>query len=219
MHESAVADRAAMAAGGGSGGFIAGRWRGDGGGSSRTPRRAYVTGMAIALSAIAMFFIAMVSAAVVRRGAPSGDWQPLRASGALWQVLLLNTIALVASSLTLAHSRSRARSGDAAEFRRWWLVTSALGLFFLAGQLFAWRQLVDAGLYLATNPSSSFFYLVTAAHGVHLAGGIAALLIVAFRPARRIAQTTAIEVTSMYWHAMDVIWICLFLFLWFGVRA
>ncbi len=219
MRESAIADPAGIAAGGGTGGFLEGGWRGGDGGPSRTPRRAYTTGMAIALSAIAMFFIAMVSAAVVRRGAPSGDWQPLRAGGALWRILSLNTVVLVASSLTLAHSRARARSGDDGGFRRWWLATSALGLLFLAGQLLAWRQLVEAGLYLATNPSSSFFYLITAAHGVHLAGGIVALLIVAFRPARRIAQSTAIEVTSIYWHAMDAIWICLFLFLWFGARA
>jgi cytochrome c oxidase subunit III len=219
MHETAVADRAGIAAGGSGGGIFAAEWRDGDGGSARTPRRAYVTGMAIALSAIAMFFVAIVSAAVVRRGAPSGDWQPLRAGTALWQILSLNTIVLVASSLTLMHSRSRARAGDTAGFQRWWLVTCALGVCFLAGQLLAWRQLVAAGLYLATNPSSSFFYLITAAHGVHLAGGIIALLVVAFRRTRKIAKETALEVASMYWHAMDAIWIFLFLFLMFGGRA
>ena len=162
---------------------------------------------------------AIVSAAVVRAGAPSGDWQPLRAGGALWQLLALNTLLLFASSFTLAQSRSRARSGDERGFRRWWLATSVLGLFFLAGQLFAWRMLVAAGLYLATNPSSSFFYLLTAAHGVHLAAGIVALFVVVFRPVQRMARSTAVEVASLYWHAMDAIWILLFLFLRFGVRA
>jgi cytochrome c oxidase subunit III len=218
MHESAVADRVGIV-GGNGGGFFSGERRGGDGGSPRTPRRAYVTGMLIALSAIAMFFVAIVSAAVVRRGAPSGDWQPLRAGSALWRILSVNTMVLVASSFTLAHSRSRARSGDAAGSRRWWLLTCALGVFFLAGQLLAWRQLVAAGLYLATNPSSSFFYLITAAHGVHLAGGIIALLVVAFRRARKIAQDAAVEVASMYWHAMDAIWMFLFLFLMFGGRA
>lgn len=219
MHESAVVDRAGIAGGGSGAGFFAGDWRGGDGGKSRTPHRAYVTGMLIALSAITMFFVAMVSAAVVRRGAPSGDWQPLRAGSALWRILSLNTIVLVASSLALTHSRSRSRTGDVAGFRRWWLVTCALGTLFLAGQLLAWRQLIAAGLYLATNPSSSFFYLITAAHGLHLAGGVIALLVVAFRPARKMAQDTAVEVASMYWHAMDVIWIFLFLFLLFGGRA
>ena len=215
MRESAVADRA----GGNGGGILAGQWRGGDGGPWQTPSRAYVTGMLIALSAIAMFFVAMLSAAVVRRGAPSGDWQPLRAGSALWGILSVNTMVLLGSSFTLAHSRSQAQSGDAVGFRRWWLATCALGAAFLAGQLLAWRQLAHAGLYLATNPSSSFFYLLTAAHGVHLAGGIIALIIVAVRPARKIAQNTAVEVASIYWHAMDAIWIFLFLFLRFGGRA
>lgn len=222
MRESAVADRAGIAGGsssGSAGGWFSGGGRDGDAGASPTPQRAYVTGMTIALSAVAMFFVALVSAAVVRRGSPSGDWQPLRAAAALWRILTLNTMVLLASSFTLFHARLRARSGDEAGFRRWWIVTSSLGVLFLAGQLLAWQQLVAAGLYLATNPSSSFFYLLTAAHGVHLAAGIVALLVIAFRPARRMAQHTAVEVTSMYWHAMDAIWIFLFLFLFLGGRS
>ncbi|SRR5579875_285742 len=221
MHESALADRAGLAAGniGSGGGLIDGGGRRGGSGAAKTPDRAYVTGMTIALSGIAMFFVAIVSAAVVRRGAPSGDWQPIRAGSELWQILSLNTAVLLASSFTLAHARSRGRSGDENGFRRWWVVTTVLGVLFLAGQLLAWRLLEAAGLYLATNPSSSFFYLATAAHGVHLAAGIIALLLAAFRPVRRMARITAMEVASRYWHAMDAIWIFLFLFLIFGGRA
>lgn len=221
MRDAAVVDRGEIGAGGighGNGGFFGGGREG-GAGAWQRPRRVYVTGMLIALSAIAMFFVAMVSAAVVRRGAPSGDWQPLRAGGALWRILALNTAVLLASSFTLAHARARARSGDESGFRRWWVVTSTLGVLFLAGQLLAWRELVAAGLYLATNPSSSFFYLITAAHGVHLAGGIVALMVVAFRPARRMTRSTAVEISSMYWHAMDAIWVLLFFFLISGGRA
>jgi cytochrome c oxidase subunit 3 len=222
MRDSLVADHAGLSVGDigrKGGGIVAAGGRGRGPGESETPRRAYVTGMAIALSGIAMFFVALVSAAVVRKGAPSGDWQPLRVAGPLWQILSLNTFVLLASSIALAHARSRARSDDEDGFRRWWLVTSVLGVLFLAGQLLAWRQLAAAGLYLATNPSSSFFYLITAAHEVHLAGGIAGLLLVAFRPVRRMARSTAVDITSMYWHAMDAIWIFLFLFLMIGGRA
>lgn len=219
MRDSALAERTGRAfrGGGGAGEFFFPG--GQGAGASSTPDRAYITGMAIALGGIAMFFMALVSAAVVRRGAPSGDWQPLRAGRTLWYILALNTTVLLASSFTLAHARSRVRSGDSAGFRRWWIITTALGILFLGGQLMAWRQLVAAGLYLATNPSSSFFYLLTAAHGAHLTAGIVALLVIAFRPARRIAQHTAIEVTSMYWHAMDAIWMFLFFFLMLGGRA
>ena len=80
----------------------------------------------------------------------------------------------------------------------------------MGGQLAAWHALGARGVYLATNPSSSFFYLLTAAHGVHLLGGIAALFYLALR-ARRIAVTaekrTAVDVTAIYWHFMDGLWI------------
>ena len=77
MHESAVADRAGIAAGGNGGGMFAGDWRGGEGGRSQTPRRAYVTGMLIALSAIAMFFVAMVSAAEERKRSHMGVIHPM----------------------------------------------------------------------------------------------------------------------------------------------
>jgi cytochrome c oxidase subunit 3 len=219
MHDAVIADTAIAGGGSRDGGIVRDGGHGGDPQSRQTPCRAYVTGMFIALCAVAMFFVAIVSAEVVRRGAPSGDWQPMRAGSALWQILSMNTLVLFASSFTLVHARSRARSGDEAGFSRWWIITSALGIIFLAGQLLAWRQLAAAGLYLATNPSSSFFYLITAAHGVHLTAGIVALLVVALRPTRRMAHSTAVEIASMYWHAMNVIWIFLFIFLITGGRA
>ena len=91
-------------------------------------------------------------------------------------------------------------------------------MLFLAGQVIAWRQLAAAGMLLATNPSSSFFYLLTAAHGAHLAGGIFALFYVLFRPWKRsrISQPTAAELTSIYWHFMDGLWIFLLALLTLG---
>ncbi len=68
-------------------------------------------------------------------------------------------------------ARKKLEGGEREAFRSWWWVTTGLGLLFLAGQIIAWRQLAAAGMLLATNPSSSFFYLLTAAHGAHLAGG------------------------------------------------
>jgi cytochrome c oxidase subunit 3 len=97
-------------------------------------------------------------------------------------------------------------------------VTTGLGLLFLAGQIVAWRQLAAAGMLLATNPSSSFFYLLTAAHGAHLAGGIFALFYVTFRQWKRsrISQATAAELTSIYWHFMDGLWVFLLVLLTLG---
>lgn len=191
-----------------------------GSGSARSvpPQRTYFTGMGVALGGILMFFMALVSALVVRKGAPSGDWQALGTVHLPWRILTLDTLILLASSATLARAHNRFRADDDESFSHWWGVTAILGLFFLGGQLLAWRELAAAGTYLATNPSSSFFYVLTAAHGLHLLGGIVGLLIVAFYKTRRLSRGTAIGVASLYWHFMDGIWLCLFLVLLAGNR-
>jgi cytochrome c oxidase subunit III len=202
-------------AGRGAGGGAAFGNNGQGGwrsGTAGVPQRAYATGMIIALAGILMFFAALVSAYVVRKGFPNSDWQALAVPRILW----LNTLVLLASSFTLARSRRYLLAGDDAGFRHWWGVTAILGVLFLVGQLVAWRQLVVAGIYLATNPSSGFFYVFTAAHGLHLLGGIAALLAVGFRLPRRLERSTAVDVASMYWHFMDGLWLFLFVFLLVG---
>ena len=87
---------------------------------------------------------------------------------------------------------------------------------FLLGQLGAWWQLTDRGVYLASNPSSSFFYVLTAAHGLHLLGGEVALLYVAFQAARvglGPARRTAVDVTAVYWHFLGGLWVFIFLLL------
>ena len=202
--------------GGGGGASSDGGDGGDGGGSSgasgAVPQRTYVTGMIVGLGGILMFFMALVSAYIVRKGMPNSAWQPLAVPRILW----FNTLVLVASSFTLARSRGRFRAGDEEGFRYWWGWTTALGIFFLAGQVIAWRQLVAAGIYLQSNPSSSFFYVFTAAHGLHLLGGVLALLSVASRPTHRLTRGTATEVVSMYWHFMDGLWVFLFLLLLLG---
>jgi cytochrome c oxidase subunit III len=186
-------------------------WRGLSG-SGRVPQRAYVTGMTIALGGVLMFFMALVSAYIVRKDMPNSAWVNLAIPRILW----LNTAILIASSFTLARSRSRFLANDDAGFRHWWGVTTILGIFFLIGQVIAWRQLAAAGVFLATNPASSFFYVFTAAHGLHLIGGVLALLYVAFRPTHRLTKGTATEVVSMYWHFMDGLWVFLFLLLLLG---
>jgi cytochrome c oxidase subunit 3 len=190
---------------------------GDGGdsdssGAARVPQRAYITGMFIALAGILMFFMAFVSAYIVRKDMPNSAWIPLQVPRILW----LNTLVLIASSFTLARAHNRSTAKDEDGFRHWWATTTFLGILFVAGQILAWRQLAAQGIFLATNPSSSFFYVFTAAHGVHLLGGILALLYVQFRVTRKVSRGTAIEIVSMYWHFMDGLWVFLFLLLYLG---
>jgi cytochrome c oxidase subunit 3 len=187
---------------------------GDSSGSRRpVPRRAYFTALQLGLAAIVMFFMALASSYIVRKGL-GVDWQSTPLPPVLW----FNTAILLASSATIVVARKKLEGGEHEAFRSWWWVTTGLGLLFLAGQIIAWRKLAAAGMLLATNPSSSFFYLLTAAHGAHLAGGILALFYVMFRPwsRSRISQSTAAELASIYWHFMDGLWIFLLALLTLG---
>lgn len=179
---------------------------GEGNGRGGVPQRVYVTGMILALGGILMFFVALVSAWVVRKGFPNSDWQPVGLPRILW----LNTLILAASSFTLARSRRCLINGRYADHLHRWGVATILGVFFLAGQLLAWRQMFAAGLFLATNAASSFFYVFTAAHGLHVLGGIAALLVVALRSPRRLTRETATRVAALYWHFLSGLWLLIF---------
>jgi cytochrome c oxidase subunit 3 len=190
----------------GGGGFGGGGEDSSGRGASR---RASVTGLMVLLAAVVMFFAALTSAFIVRRGL-SNDWE----STAMPRVLWLNTAVLLASSAMLELARRALKAGQRGSFNRLWIAGSSLGVVFLIGQYEAWRQLAARGVYLATNPSSSFFYVLTAAHAIHLIGGVLALLYVSAQALRlRLGpgKRTAIDVSAMYWHFLDGLWIYLLL--------
>jgi cytochrome c oxidase subunit 3 len=88
-----------------------------------------------------------------------------------------------------------------------------LGGVFLFGQVYAWRQMISAGIAFSTSASSSFFYIFIAAHAVCLSAGLVGLLRVAFGRKRELFFTSAVSATSIYWHSMDVLWIVVLLFL------
>ena len=207
--------------GGGGGGPTApsgGSGDGDDGNKRRRPGgppspNRYYTGIALGIVSILMFFMALASAFLVRRGT-SGDWIPVHLPAVLW----LNTLALIASSFTLERARRSLSRLNLSGFRKLWTVTTALGALFLIGQLVVWRQLVAQGVFMASNPASSFFYIFTAAHGLHLLGGVGALLYVLVRKFDKasIALPTAAEIASYYWHFMDGLWIFLLALLYLG---
>jgi cytochrome c oxidase subunit III len=93
-----------------------------------------------------------------------------------------------------------------------------LGLCFFIGQWMAWTQLHERGFFIDTNPSSSFAFLLTIGHAVHLAGGMIALLwatIAALLRRPIESRRIALDVTAWYWHFMAVLWIYIFLLLRF----
>jgi len=176
-----------------------------------SPRR-YYTGIALGIVSVRMFFMALASAYLVRRG--SADWVPVRVPMLMW----FNTAVLLVSSGTLEMARKRLGLLDVAGFTRLWGLTTVLGVVFLIGQVVAWRQLVGEGIYLASNPASSFFYIFTGAHALHVIGGVGALLYVAWRNFERaqVTRVVAAEVASYYWHFMDALWLFLLALLYLG---
>jgi cytochrome c oxidase subunit 3 len=186
-------------------------------------------GLLVGVVGIVMIFVSFTSAYVVRQGLPTfdsrtntmvHDWIPVR----LPRLLLVNTIVLLLSSFTIELARRRAaRSAALAEVGpipgvstggdekvSWLALTVVLGLLFLTGQGLAWRELAASGFYISATPSSSFVFLLTGMHGVHLLGGVIALLIAgAASLLRRSAQSQLIwlDVTGWYWHFMAILWV------------
>jgi cytochrome c oxidase subunit 3 len=206
-----------LGGGGGGGKPPANDGGGDGGGKGPPSRRfspkRYFTGIAVAIVSILMFFMALVSAYVVRKGS-ANDWATFHFPGLIW----LNTAILVVSSLTLELARRRLTKSDFSGFRAFWWITTVLGFVFIAGQIFVWRQLLDQGVFMASNPASSFFYVFTGAHALHIAAGVGALLFVALRnfDLAKVNRSTAAEVTSYFWHFLDGLWIFLAVLLYLG---
>lgn len=171
--------------------------------------------MLLALASISMLFLGLTSAYIVRQGADTG-WSGIP----MPPLLPANTAVLLASSAALELARRASRRGPAGErlFRRWVWAAFLLGVAFLAGQFAVWRQLAAQGIYLSTNSHGSFFYTLSGAHALHLAGGIAALGWLAFRVWRDPAASRGwFEVTALYWHFMDGLWVYLLVLL-FGLK-
>ncbi len=186
-------------------------------------------GLVVGLTGIVMIFISFSSAYVVRQGLPTldprtnvllHDWFPVP----LPRLLLINTAVLLISTFTMELSRRQAFrkaalaqlvavqgvSVDPDEKVSWLALTVVLGLSFLTGQWMVWRELAARGFYIASSPSSSFVYLLTGMHGVHLLGGVLALLTAGFASFLRRppgSQLIAVEVTGWYWHFMALLWV------------
>jgi cytochrome c oxidase subunit 3 len=179
-------------------------------------------GIWVVLAGVAMMFTALTSAYIARSMSSGGrhDWLPLSIPNMLW----VSTGLILLSSGTFSFAERSLREGRRQLYQRWLSLTGLLGLGFLCSQVLSWRELVSQGIYLSSNPHSSFFFLLTAAHGAHLTLGLvalAALVIRAWRATERgyfanRKEVAAVRAVGIYWHFMDGLWIYLFvlLFVW-----
>lgn len=193
-------------------------------------------GLLCALGAVALFFIAIVSAFFVSKTSGHFDaysrwinsWLPITLPSILW----LNTAALAISSLTGEKARQTMfQEIEAMEewiglgrplsrrATRWLIATLFFGALFLIGQTVAWLQLVGKGITIRHSPSTNYFYMLTGLHAIHLLVGVGALGTALYMLQRSRSMETRriwVDCSVLYWHAMGILWLALLCVLEFG---
>jgi len=168
--------------------------------------------MWIVLAAVLMMFAALSSVYIM-----SSEEQ--RRPIAMPSMFFVSTGLILVSSGTFHRAKRSLQQDRPRAYLRWLLITLALGVAFLGSQLIGWRELARAGVYFSGHPRSTFFYLATALHGAHLAGGIGLVFYLVVRRLRLgwllhgQKNSTWHNVVGLYWHTMDGIWVWLFLLL------
>jgi cytochrome c oxidase subunit 3 len=166
----------------------------------------------VAIGSILMMFAGLTSAYIVKRSQAS--WLMLEIPVIFWY----STAAILASSITVQLSLKALKARDMMVYKRWLMITAVLGVLFLVLQIVGFKQfgandirLIGAG----SNASYSFLLAISGLHGLHVLGGVIALVVIAiqaFRVATRTYNTVPLEVAATYWHFVDALWIYLFIF-------
>jgi cytochrome c oxidase subunit III len=172
-------------------------------------------GLGVFLAVVGSLFALLITAYLLR--SEMMDWRDMPLPWIVWP----NTLALLGASLALEWALAGANRGDMSSAQAGVLTASAGAVLFLAGQFAAWRMLADSGYFVNSGPAGSFFYLMTAAHGLHIIGGMIALA----RTFERIRNNDrperirqSIELSAIYWLFMLFVWAALLLILsgWAG---
>lgn len=165
----------------------------------------------VGIATIIMMFGAFTSAYIVRRA--SGNWYEFK----LPDIFFLNTLVILASSLTLHGSYRAFKNGLEKRYKSLLLLTMALGLAFVVLQYQGWVALNAMGATFTINPSSSFVFVISGLHAAHVLGGIAALVVASahayylpFKPTPR--RQLRFELVAQYWHFVDLLWVYLVIF-------
>jgi len=163
-------------------------------------------GLGVFLAVVGSLFALFISAYSMRMNMV--DWRALPVPKLLW----FNTGVLVTSSIALQWAHSAARRDDLDNVIVGLVGGGVSAVVFLVGQLLAWQQLRAAGYFVASNPANSFFYMITAAHGLHLMGGLVALwrtTAKVWRGAEMAQVRLSVELCTIYWHFLLLVWLVL----------
>lgn len=164
-------------------------------------------GLGVLLAVITSMFGLFFSAYAQRMDL--ADWARVQDPSILW----INTLVLVFASIAMNQALRGARRDDVVATRRALMLAGILSIAFLLGQMLAWDQLRDAGLYMRGNPAAAFFYLLTAIHGFHLIGGlwVWGRTSSRLRDAKTMGELKlSVELCTVYWHFLLLVWLFLF---------
>jgi cytochrome c oxidase subunit 3 len=172
-------------------------------------------GLGVFLAVVGSLFALFISAYFMRMQV--ADWVQMPAPKLLW----FNTGVLILSSVALQYAQVAARRGRVEDVRDGMIAGGLFAFTFLVGQLLAWKQLNAEGYFLATNPANAFFYLFTGLHGLHLLGGLVALVLTADKVWRGFdlgQMRLSVKLCAVYWHFLLLLWLVLFSLLtpWVG---
>lgn len=171
----------------------------------------YTVGLICTLAFVTVTFTALVLVFILRSRV-SFNWHQIILPWVLW----LDTVVLIASSVTFETGHRKLRANDQVGFYRWTLYTAVLGGLFLAGQVAAWWQILSAGQLVRGNPHSSFFFILSGLHGAHILvalAGVCALLYRTREPASgpkwQMNTRVMANAVGIFWHYLDGLWIVL----------
>jgi cytochrome c oxidase subunit III len=183
---------------------------GDDGSDSSFPLSSQQIAIWLLMTGVAMLFAGLTSAYIVLRGVPS--WESIKLPQLVWG----NTLVLMVSSLTMELARRAVKSARISSLRQWLGITGILGLAFVVGQIVLWRQMTVSGVLLTSTLHSSFFYVLSGIHAVHILGGLVGLAMVTVKAWTGRLSSTSFEplrLCATYWHFMGGVWLYLLLLL------
>lgn len=157
-----------------------------------------------------MMFAGLTSAYIVRQA--EGNWKIFD----LPTIFYYSTVLILLSSATMHYSMLQAKKFNIEKQKIGLLATFLLGVGFLFAQYYGWQELISNKVYFVGNPAESFVYVISGLHGVHIIAGLCIMLAAIIGAYRKINQTKNIfrmELTSIFWHFIDILWIYLFVFL------
>jgi len=166
----------------------------------------------VAIGSILMMFAGLTSAYIVKRSQAS--WLMIEIPTLFWY----STATILASSVTVQLALKALKKREMINYRRLLVVTAVLGVLFIVLQIAGFRQFAAQDIRLVgagSNASYSFLLAISGLHGVHVLGGVVALVVIAIRAlnsSTRSYSTVPLEIAATYWHFVDALWIYLFIF-------